>query len=75
MKRSINNSSLRVPKTEEEYIVTSNYCPIPPRKSNNNQEIETPTEVDLLLTRYRELIIELNKIRGKLYTLGINPEK
>lgn len=74
MKRSINNSSLRVPKVEEEYIVTSNYCPIPPRKKEN-YDIETPTEIDLLLVRYRELILELNKIRGKLYTNGINPDK
>ena len=71
MKRSINNSSLRVPKIEE-YVVTPNYCPIQPRK---HKEIENSTEIDLLLARYKELTLELNKIRGKLYTNGINPDK
>ena len=72
MKRSVNTSSLIVP-TSDKYIVTQNYCPLPPKKKDNVDE--TPSEVDLLVSRYKELTTELNKIRGKLYTLGVNPDK
>jgi hypothetical protein len=74
MQRSINTSSLMIP-TSEKYKVTQNYCPLPPRKKNTEQPIETPSEIDLLLVRYRDLTEELNRIRGKLYTQGINPDK
>lgn len=72
MKRSVNTSSLMIP-TSEKYEVTQNYCPLPPKKKDN--VYETLSEVDLLVSRYRELTAELNKIRGKLYTLGVNPDK
>ena len=75
MKRSLNTSTLMVP-TSDKYVVTQNYCPLPQKKKDNySNDEETPSEVDLLVSRYRELIIELNKIRGKLYTLGVNPDK
>ena len=74
MQRSVNTTSLMLP-TSEKYTVTQNYCPLPPRKKDIEQPIETPSEIDLLLVRYRELTMELNRIRGKLYTQGINPDK
>ena len=41
MKRSVNNSTLLGQTTNEEYSITQNYCPLPPKNiPKNNQEQE-----------------------------------
>jgi hypothetical protein len=76
MKRSINNSTLLRQTTNEQYSITQNYCPLPPKNTpKNNQEEELNEEAQELLHRYKELVLEINKIRGKLYTNGIDPDK
>ena len=76
MKRSINNSTLLKSTTNGEYSITQNYCPLPSKNTpKNNQEEELNEEAQELLHRYKELVLEINKIRGKLYTNGIDPDK
>lgn len=63
-------STLLKPTTNGEY------CPLPPKnRPKNNQEEELNEEAQELLHRYKELVLEINKIRGKLYTNGIDPDK
>lgn len=61
----------------KEYSVTQNYCPLPPKNVENtvNLQDELNEEAQKLLFRYWELTTEINKIRGKLYKNGINPDK
>ena len=47
-----------------------NYCPLPPRGESSDLN-----EAELLIIRYRKLIADLRAVRGKLYRLGIDPEK
>lgn len=76
MKRSINNSTLLNSPTNNEYSITQNYCPLPPKNTpKNNQHEELNEEARELLHRYKELVLEIDKIRGKLYTNGIDPDK
>jgi len=46
--------------------------PRSPRVPINPSEREG--EVNMLLQQYKSLTINLNKVRGRLYSLGVNPE-
>lgn len=45
---------------------------IPPRIPINPSEKDG--EVNMLLQQYKSLKMNLNKVRGRLYSLGVNPE-
>ena len=42
---------------------------------NTEEQYETLDEVDILVNKYSILIKEIKSIRGRLYSLGIDPEK
>ena len=48
-----------------------NFCPIPPRGGPT----QTLSEAESLIVRFQKLVKEMRAIRGKLYRLGIDPEK
>jgi len=50
---------------------------IPLKKSVKNieEQYETLDEVDILVNKYSILVKEIKSIRGRLYSLGIDPEK
>jgi|SaaInlV_125m_DNA_1040241.scaffolds.fasta_scaffold231609_1 hypothetical protein len=75
MKHSIINTLGRT--NSKEYSVTQNYCPLPSKNVDNTVGLqdELNEEAQKLLFRYWELVTEINKIRGKLYKNGINPDK
>jgi hypothetical protein len=51
-----------------EIKITNNICPIPQKIKNNTYSIQE------LLEQYKELSNSIKRIRGILYTHGIDPE-
>jgi hypothetical protein len=87
MQRNINNRSLfnnmdmydryqndntQDSKTKKETVIDFNEKT---NENNETHEYETLSEVDILVKKYFYLISELNQIRGRLYSLGIDPNK
>ena len=48
----------------------NDFCPLPPK--DNTMELN---DTQQYLARYKELMEELNMIRGRLYVQGIDPQK
>lgn len=87
MQRNINNRSLfnnmdmydryqndntQDSKTKKETVIDFNEKT---NENNETHEYETLSEVDILVKKYFYLISELDQIRGRLYSLGIDPNK
>ncbi len=87
MQRNINNRSLfnnmdmydryqndntQDSKTKKETVIDFNEKT---NENNETHEYETLSEVDILVKKYFYLISELNQVRGRLYSLGIDPNK
>ena len=74
MKRNFPNRSLLDNKRKSSEHVSGsqgNFCPL---AVSRNESIGQ-NEVDRLITNYKKLALELKRLRGKLYTMGIDPEK
>ena len=56
------------PQPQPQPQPTGDFCPIGPRGTSLN-------EAERLIVRYRKLVEEIRAIRGKLYRVGIDPEK
>jgi len=70
MRRNVPSRSLmNATKEPPEINYSANYCPLPAKSSLK------PNDTEKLIIRYRNLLSELKKIRGKLYSMGIDPEK
>jgi len=74
MRRAVPNRSLLSNTTEPKVNYEANFCPLPPRNGNRDQNLE-PNETEKLIFRYRELVKEIKSLRGKLYSRGVDPEK
>ncbi len=73
MRRTLPNRSLLSHTAEPETNYTANFCPIP-QADRAPKDLE-PNETEKLILRYRELVVEIKAIRGKLYSRGYDPEK
>ena len=75
MMRDIKNRSLLgkdvVESSMSDIQPQANYCPLPPRGG----DIPELNETESLIVQYKRLVAEIRAIRGKLYRLGIDPEK
>lgn len=71
MKRNVPNRTL-LKKEPGTYVNPEpNFCPILPSGSPT----QNLSEAESLLVRFQKLVKELREVRGKLYRLGIDPEK
>jgi|TARA_Y100000389_G_scaffold71032_1_gene67738 hypothetical protein len=66
------NDNTQDSKTKKETVIDFNEKT---NENNETHEYETLSEVDILVKKYFYLISELNQIRGRLYSLGIDPNK
>jgi hypothetical protein len=77
MLRNINNRTIYNNRyTEDNVKETSiDFCEFNENENKNEKiEYETLNEIDILVNKYIELSRELKNIRGRLYSLGIEPE-
>lgn len=77
MLRHINNRTIYNNRyTEDNVKETSiDFCEFTENENKNEKiEYETLNEIDILVNKYIELSRELKNIRGRLYSLGIEPE-
>ena len=65
MRKAVPNRTLLRGADQQE----NDFCPLPPK-----DDVEL-NDVEKYLVRYKELVDELNIIRGKLYVQGIDPQK
>jgi len=76
MQRDITKSKRLLPPTNNvSKLDESNFCPFDKQPPNEIVIHETLNEVDNLVSEYHQITLRLRYIRGRLYSLGIDPEK
>ena len=64
------NTNINITKLDE-----NNFCPFDKQSPKEIVIHETLNEVDNLVSEYHQISLRLRYIRGRLYSLGIDPEK
>ena len=70
-KRNNKKTSTHEPQVRGKYGA---FCPIKSPQPPVQQPAPTPNEADILIAKYRDLHNQLQKCRGKLYVMGVNPD-
>ena len=62
-------------KTKKETVIDFHDLDQKVNENNEVEEYETLNEVDILVKKYFYLTSQINQVRGRLYSLGIDPTK
>ena len=75
MQRDITKSRRTLLNTNTTKLDETNFCPFDKQPPKDIVIHETLNEVDNLVSEYHQITARLRYIRGRLYSLGIDPEK